>query len=77
MKDYNDDYKGPEHQAEWYIEEQDRSDGSWHTFYVSKGAKTEVKCPLDLGRLADFPCSRGDADCDVCKADFAEREQEG
>jgi len=39
--------------------------------------KDNDDCPLDLDRLADFPCSRGDADCDVCKADFAEREQEG
>ena len=24
-------------------------------------------CPLDLTRLENYPCSRGDCDCEICK----------
>lgn len=24
-------------------------------------------CPLDLARTENYPCSRGDCDCDICK----------
>lgn len=24
-------------------------------------------CPLDLARTENYPCSRGDCDCEICK----------
>lgn len=38
----------------------------------------QADCPLDLKNFENYPCSRGDADCDICKAYVAEeREREG
>ena len=28
---------------------------------------TTNACPLDLTRPENYPCSRGDCDCDICK----------
>ena len=52
MKDYNDDYKGPEHHND---------------------NPQQADCPLNLKNFENYPCSRGDCDCDICKSEELDR----
>lgn len=36
-------------------------------FQMPPAGFSKPACPLDLTRPENYPCSRGDCDCDVCK----------
>lgn len=65
MKDYNDDYSGPEHCDEHYTWERDLCDGSYHTYYHnSKGVHYEVYKCVECGEVTN----NDDAICSYCRS---------
>ena len=41
--------------------------GTLTVFQMPPAGFSKPACPLDLTRLENYPCSRGDCDCEICK----------